>query len=661
MKAFIKTFNELDKSDVKVAGGKGASLGEMRQNDISVPDGFVVLADVFDRFSAEADLTQEIIAILSTVNTEVTHTVENASEQIQGLIMSKQMPEDIKSELVAGFKNLGSEFVAVRSSATSEDSADAAWAGQLDSYLNTTESALLENVQKCWASLFTPRAIFYRFEKNLHNTFISVAVVVQEMVNSEKSGIAFSVHPVTEDHNQLIIEAGLGLGEAIVSGSITPDSYVVTKNPREIIDIKVSIQNKALYLKVEGGNEWQNLGKIGETQVLDETQIHELSDLIIKIEDHYGFPCDIEWAMEDNEFYIVQSRPITTLAKSFKHISIYKKFFTRNIPLVVSQLWWDAEHNYFSEHINGVTRFNPLFTSQTSTEVFYDINNTETAVNPLFDYFVESIHLINQKLEDFDELSSELKSYLEQDKNIETFIMIYDLFTKFWSYLPILVQLPLRPDVFSESIITELKRARDKSQYIEQGAIKWLEEFCSAEYGADGKIMTYKELAEQQVLSSREISERRQGYILFEGRVYPRDIKKIEQEFNLEIQNLQVEIGNIDSEVNYKNSELIGISAFPGKVTGRVRIVRNFEDSQTLKIGEVMVSPMTTPDYLGAIKKVAAIVTDEGGITCHAAIIAREMKVPCVIGTKCATEVLNDGDLVEVDSDNGTVRILVQK
>src|SRR3989344_4763785 len=220
-------FNKIRKEDVSLAGGKGASLGEMTSAGIPVPDGFVVLSNVFDEFIKETDLNIEIDAVLDTVNIDEVHTVENASEKIQALILNSEMPKDIAKEIQNSFNKLDSEFVAVRSSATSEDSASAAWAGQLDSFLNTTKETLLENVRKCWASLFTPRAIFYRFEKKLHGTQISAAVVVQKMVNSEKSGIAFSVHPVTEDYNQIIIEAGFGLGEAIVSGSITPDSYVI--------------------------------------------------------------------------------------------------------------------------------------------------------------------------------------------------------------------------------------------------------------------------------------------------------------------------------------------------------------------------------------------------------------------------------------------------
>lgn len=314
MTIFSRKFNELSRKDANIAGGKGASLGEMTQAGVPVPDGFVILSSTFDRFLHETDLTQEIDSVLKTVNHNEIHTVENASEKIQGLIKNVVMPEDITTEIKKEFKTLDSKYVAVRSSATAEDGQDHAWAGQLDSFLNTTEKDLLQKVQFCWASLFTPRAIFYRFEKGLNTTQISVAVVIQKMIQSEVSGIAFSVHPVTEDRNQLIIEAGYGLGEAIVSGSITPDSYVVEKVSKKIIDKNVNIQNRGLFGLDGGGNEWRNISEPdASSQVLNEKQISELGELIIKIENHYGFPSDIEWAFEKGKFYVVQSRPITTL------------------------------------------------------------------------------------------------------------------------------------------------------------------------------------------------------------------------------------------------------------------------------------------------------------------------------------------------------------
>lgn len=310
----IKTFQEISKNDTAIAGGKGASLGEMTQANIPVPPGFVILAEAFEKFIEETDLNVEINATLRSVNHNEIHTVENASEKIQALILNAQLPENIATEVLKYFKKLDAKYVAVRSSATAEDSLAAAWAGQLESYLNTTEKDLLENVKRCWASLFTPRAIFYRFEKNLHEQKISVAVVVQKMVESEKAGVAFSVHPVTQDKNQVIIEAGFGLGEAVVSGQITPDNYVIEKEARKIIDINISTQKKGLYRIDEGGSEWKKiLEPKASSQVLTEKQILDLTELIILVEGHYDFPCDIEWAYEKGKFYIVQSRPITTL------------------------------------------------------------------------------------------------------------------------------------------------------------------------------------------------------------------------------------------------------------------------------------------------------------------------------------------------------------
>ena len=257
----ILDFTKLGKGDVALAGGKGASLGEMTRAGIPVPPGFVILATAFEKFLKETDLNVEIDSILHSVDRREMHTVEDASEKIKALILSAEMPRATTEEIKKFFKKLDAKYVAVRSSATAEDSAAASWAGQLESYLNTTEENVLENVKRCWASLFTPRAIFYRFEKELHKQKISVAVVVQKMVESEVSGVAFSVHPVTQDRNQLIIEASFGLGEAIVSGQITPDSYVVEKDPRRIIDKNVQTQTRGLYRSYKSGNKWRNIPK----------------------------------------------------------------------------------------------------------------------------------------------------------------------------------------------------------------------------------------------------------------------------------------------------------------------------------------------------------------------------------------------------------------
>jgi pyruvate,water dikinase len=316
---FARKFEKLGKNDAGIAGGKGASLGEMTQAGIPVPPGFVVLADAFEQFLSENELHAEIEAALNLVDHKDMNSVESASEKIRSMILGANFPEDIAKEVETNFNELDAKFVAVRSSATAEDGSSASWAGELESYLNTTKVDLLENIKKCWASLFTPRAIFYRIEKEMHKETVSVAVVVQKMIQSEVSGITFTVHPVTEDRNQMVIEAGFGLGEAIVGGMITPDNYVINKSDFSVEDIYVSEQEMMIQRAEEGRGKGINEEVTmpedkREVQKLSGERIVELAKICLNIEKHYGFPCDIEWAFEGGKFYVVQSRPITTLS-----------------------------------------------------------------------------------------------------------------------------------------------------------------------------------------------------------------------------------------------------------------------------------------------------------------------------------------------------------
>lgn len=310
---FIKTFKQLYRANIETAGGKGASLGEMTQAKILVPQGFVILASAFEKFLAETDLNAEIEAKLHRVNLKNINSVSKVSNEIRDLIFDAEFPEDIAKEIQKEFSKLKTKYVAVRSSATAEDSSIASWAGELESYLNTTKDNLLDNVKKCWASLFTPRAIFYRFEKKLNGVKVSVAVVVQKMIQSEVSGICFTVHPVTKDYDQMIIEAGYGLGETIVGGKITPDAYTIHKKQWQILDKNI---NKQEMMIVRGKN--CNIEKIvpkpkQKKQKLSDSQILKLAKICQIIENQYKKPQDIEWALGKGKFYIVQSRPITTL------------------------------------------------------------------------------------------------------------------------------------------------------------------------------------------------------------------------------------------------------------------------------------------------------------------------------------------------------------
>ena len=335
---FIRHFSQISKKDVLIAGGKGASLGEMTKAGLPVPPGFVVLAGAFDRFISETEIGADIEAILKKVNHKDINSVEAASKKIRSIITGQIIPKDIAAEISVNFKKLGAKFVAVRSSATAEDSKIASWAGELETYLNVTDKQVLKYVQTCWSSLFTPRAIFYAFEKGFYrrkqpspSSFakatadrrpsprgrgglgVAVAVVIQKMVQSEVSGIAFTVHPVTKDYNQLVIEAGLGLGEAIVGGLVTPDNYVVHKKELSILDISISEQSMMIVRSPKGNKQQKLSTAVGGKQKLTGKQIIELAKICVGIEKHYKKPQDIEWAFEKNRFYITQSRPITTL------------------------------------------------------------------------------------------------------------------------------------------------------------------------------------------------------------------------------------------------------------------------------------------------------------------------------------------------------------
>ena len=661
--SLIKKFKEIGKNDATIAGGKGASLGEMTQAGIPVPPGFVVLSTTFDKFLQETDLTVEIDAILHKVNHQEIHTVENASEEIQALILRADMPVDIAKEIERYFAELDTKYVAVRSSATAEDSSTAAWAGQLDSFLNTTEKDLLEKVKRCWASLFTPRAIFYRFEKELHETQISVAVVVQKMVNSELSGIAFSVHPVTEDYNQLIIEAGFGLGEAIVSGSITPDSYVVEKDPRRIIDINVNTQERGLYRLLQGGNEWQSIAEPqASSQVLTEKQILELSEIILNIEKHYGFPCDIEWAYEAGKFYVVQSRPITTLQPQKQstakenETNLFIKTSVRDFSLGFIEIRYKAVVKLLN--LIGVDIYaNQIFYCAVNNNgvvtSYMDPNILGQALGCIMSKASNDEHFLENIYQDFEKLSLSFNEFLNK-KNLESeeeLLNFIELFIDIGAFSALFVLLPhidSLPKYIQDQGLkyrSESDKISDYGDLLIKDTIKsWLPEILKYE-----KFILVEELEKKNSPTLVELQKRKKGYIYTNQLVI--DITKndfaLKNNITFELDQIIMETGELKGEVAYK-----------GKVVGKVKVVLLKEKLDDVQEGDILVSSMTTPLFIPAMKKAAAFITDEGGITCHAAIIARELKKPCIIGTKIATQILKDGDLVEVDANTGVVKIL---
>lgn len=661
----LRGFGDLGKADTALAGGKGASLGEMTNAGIPVPPGYVILAGAFDAFLEETDIKADIEAILAKTHHDVMHEVESASEKIQEIILSQELPLTLRDDILVSFKSLDAKYVAVRSSATAEDGAEHAWAGQLDTYLNTTEDKLLENVKKCWASLFTPRAIFYRFEKGLAATHISVAVVVQKMVASEYSGIAFSVHPVTEDRNQMIIEAGFGLGEAIVSGQVTPDSYVVSKSPREIIDLNVSDQSRALYRAIGGGNEWRELGEKGGTQVLMKEQIFELAEIVMRIENHYGFPCDIEWAYEAEKFYITQSRPITTLSPesgSPKEISLlhmysaWSKNWESEFSLLASDIGLRVYHSF--QDIYGVS-LSPIIThKQGVTSCFYADVELDAFTSHLWSLYTENPAILDTWIKEAQQRSDELALLSKQSDVVSLFSRFNTHVDAFgapnFAIREITNPIDASGDTAALHKVTEYRKYTEMFYYNMDVFLKKLIQALTHTSGyEDGLIasLTLDELVlyiQGGVLPEKHVLQQRRDasvawWVSGTLTYYNGDIDEA----------LSILHGTYDG-----SGRFTGVKAFGGKTRGTVKLITSYDSTVTIEPDNILVTGMTDPRFIHLMHIAKAFITDAGGMLSHAAIVARELKKPCIVGTKIATQVLKDGDVVEVDADNGIVRII---
>lgn len=444
-------FSELNKDSKAIAGGKGANLAEIFNIGMPVPPGFVVTAQAYEYFIEKAKIKEKIREKLSSIDYENTKQLDLITKEIRELILKSPLPEDISEAILEDYANLDVEelelrkqgaaidlinksptpvFVAVRSSATAEDLAEASFAGQQDSFLNVKgNDDLLNSIKKCFASLFTSRATYYRNKQKFDHLEAKLAVVVQKMIDSDKSGVMFSKDPSYNNDN-IIVEAVFGLGEGIVSGQISPDHYVVSRE-LEIIEKEIGNKKMALTRDASGAKVVVKLKEeLSKRQVLTDYEIKKLAEYSLKLEEHYNKPQDIEFAIENEGIYIVQTRPITTIA-----------------------------------------------------------------------------------------------SRGEKGKGIQT------------------------------------------------------------------------------------------------------------------------------------NAEpvLKGLAASPGIGIGKVKIINDLNDLDKIKSGDILVTTMTNPDMVVAMQRSKAIVTDEGGMTAHAAIISREMGIPCVVGTNDATQKLKDDEIVTVDGFQGKV------
>ena len=317
----ILNFDEIKKEDVLIAGGKGANLGEMTSAKINVPRGFVITADDYRDFLKENSIDIFIEnEIRKSENDE--KALLNAADDFRTKIKAGKFPKLLENEIREKYFNLGDNVrVAVRSSATAEDLPDASFAGQQETYLNVRGlDDVLEQVRSCYASLWGNRAVSYRLHQGYGQSSVSIAVVIQEMVESEKAGVLFTVNPVSKKENEMQINASYGLGESVVSGRVTADSYIVDKNG-EIIEVAIGSKETQIIYGEKNTVEVKVDDNDRKKRALNDREISELINSGLKIEKHYKMPMDIEWAIKGDEVYILQARAITTLKSSTNHIS----------------------------------------------------------------------------------------------------------------------------------------------------------------------------------------------------------------------------------------------------------------------------------------------------------------------------------------------------
>lgn len=438
---YIKWFDEIGKGDVGIVGGKGANLGELTSFGLPVPPGFCVTATGYTKFIKYAELDEVVKLLMEAVDVEDVDELTNASKEIQTKIKEKEFDPELKEEILSAYrefsKNIGVKDpeVAVRSSATAEDLPDASFAGQQDTYLHISgEEELLNHIRDCFASLWTSRAIYYREKQNYDHFDVALSVVIQKMVNSEKSGVMFTANPINNSSDEMMINASYGLGEAVVSGIVTPDEYIIDKKTKKVIEKNIA-EKEYMVIKNENGvgtrvvNVKDVLGEDAiRAEALSEKELNTLIERGLKVEKLYGSVQDTEWGFDRDtkEFYFLQSRPITTLG--------------------------DKEEK-------------------------------------------------------------------------------------------------------EEKLITLVK----------------------------------------------------------------------------------------------------GLPASPGIGRGKVKLIKDISEINLVEEGDVLVTAMTNPDMVPAMRKCAGVVTDEGGRTCHAAIVSRELQIPCIVGAKTATKTLKTGDSVTVDAVRGIV------
>lgn len=596
-------------------GGKSHSLFKLGRLALNIPDFFVIKTDAFQNFLCRNGIEEDIELLFR----------KKEYGKIRNLILQQEIPEDIWNEISSAYETLGSDMVSVRSSALLEDGKLKSFAGQFDSYLSVPVQDLQRSIKKCWASYYNDNAISYAEQIP---SFYGMAVIVQKMVDADISGIGFSESPVASYENCVFVEAAIGVGENIVSGIITPNQYFYSVKEQRLL-------NSA------------------PDDLLTEDQVTALAGDICKIRDLYGLEVDTEWCIKDGLIYFLQARPITATEKKPKP---YKKTLVRPLPFMRVELYAMGEYEGIKWLTDGNFYFNPLFIYEDgSVTVYY--NNISQKENPInmYNFLCNNYSSFIEKYRQ----TTAACNYIEKVIGKETEFVLNDFISAVLKIYPFSSLGNLAgnlPEFLVGKVYGVFKDFREKRGEVLTAAEEFLlESVPNPEKQEDMQWLKINEAFGKSAVSAEQIRERKQGYLYFNNMLL---VEKLGNEINRYLNANHIALLDDSADAKDVSEGLKGTAAYGGRIRGIVTIIRNEEDFYKMQPGDILVASMTVPKFLPVMKKAAAMVTDEGGVLCHAAIVARELEIPTVIGTKRATSVLEDGDMVEVDANNSKVRIL---